>query len=281
MRRLLPLLLLASCVTGEAASLPDGGPALLPDGGPALLPDGGPALLPDGGPALLPDAGPAPAAACPVPDMLQLYSGLLPPNPYGSWVPKADDCVSGRHDAIVLLGCPSNADGSPSPSQQVRVQLGLELRAAGVAQDFIVSGAAVHNQWVEAQSLHDQLVAAGVAEEHIFLDLKANHTDENLYYSSHIMDAHGWRSAVVVSDDPGQIIMTATCDSNCCVALGRLTIMDFQTPARTIRAGHYALFPEGAAVSGVECKQIERSVKAMCTNLASRLACKGNVQLPP
>lgn len=273
----LALLLVAACGAGLPAFQPDDG-GLPPDGGvaPGAADGGGQPSGADGGAS---SAGPAPASRCPVPDMLSLYGGPLPPNPYGQWVPAADACVGGAHDAIVLLGCPSNDDGTPSQSQQWRVQLGLELRDAGIARKFIVTGAAVHNQWVEARALHDQLVARGVPEADILLDPLARHTDENLYYASKILQAQGWESAVVVSDDPGQLIMTATCDANCCVALGRMTVVDFQTPSRTIRAGHYALVPPGAAVSGEECAQIERTTKAMCTNLKSRLACQDDFKL--
>src|SRR6185436_9143123 len=104
-------------------------------------------------------------------------------------------------------------------------------------------------------------------------------TDENIYYSTLIMQAQGWTNALVVSEDAGQLVMTTLCDSNCCVELGRLTILDFALPSGTRKAGHYVRYPWAAAVSDAECAQIESPLKGMCTNLGSRLACAGNVQL--
>jgi hypothetical protein len=96
------------------------------------------------------------------------------------------------------------------------------------------------------------------------------------------MLTHGWTNALVVSDDPGHLMMTALCDSNCCVDLGRLTLFDFAVAqGATLFAGHYALYPWGSEVSKAECDAIEILTKFMCVNLASRNACAGDLQLPP
>ncbi len=205
--------------------------------------------------------------------MDQLYPGAWPPNPYGPAVP-ADTCLYAAHDAIVILGCPSNADGTPSDCQIRRADMAAALRR--YADRFIVSGAAAHNQYVEADALQALLVQRGVPAENILLERKARHTDENIYYSSRIMQAEGWQSALVISDDPGHLVFTALCDSNCCVDLGRLTVIEL--PDRS-KVGHYVLYPPGARVSGAECAQIETSTKYMCTNMADRMACAANFRL--
>src|SRR5437762_1504068 len=122
-----------------------------------------------------PDAGAAATAACEVPPMDQIYSGVYPPNP---WAP-----------ALVAAPC--------------------------------------------------------------------------------MMQARGWQSALVVSDDPGHLVFTALCDSNCCVDLGRLTVVEL--PDET-RVGHYVLYPAAGRVAPAECTQISQAGKFMCTNMASRLA---------
>src|SRR5262245_19829907 len=71
-----------------------------------------------------PDAATAPdmaytptaAANCPVTTLDVLYPGALPPNPYGP-APAATTCIAQEHDVIVVLGCPSNADGTASTCQ--------------------------------------------------------------------------------------------------------------------------------------------------------------------
>ena len=230
----------------------------------------------DGG---VPDGGVEQAASCAVPLMTDQYAGAFPPNPYGS-VQAAGGCAV-PHDAIVVLGCPSNTDGTPSTCQTRRADLAVALSKSGYAAQFIVSGAAVHNQYVEADALAALLIARGIDAGHIWRDLRAQHTDENLYYSDRIMEAHGWSTALVVSEDAGQLIDTAVCDSNCCVDLGRLTVLEFPLGDGAQKLGHYVRYPWAAQVSVRECNQIERTLKFMCTKLSSRHACLGNLQIPP
>lgn len=217
---------------------------------------------------------------CPMETMDVTYSGFLPPNPYGAW-PAAPDCVAQPHDVIIVLGCPSNEDGTPSTCQTNRARIARRLRDNGYGDAFIVSGGAVHNAWVEAEALRDLLISYGVAPASIHLEPQAQHTDENLYYASQIMLAEGWRSALVVSDDPGHLMMSALCDSNCCVDLGRLTLfaLPVNGPAPTDNVGHYVLFPDGEPIAPAECTTIQGPLKLMCINLATRLACKDDFQL--
>ncbi len=219
------------------------------------------------------------AAYCPVASMTDLYDGVLPPNPYAAW-PTADPCLASEHDVIVILGCPNEEDGSVAPCQRERVEMALALRDAGYAQRFITTGAAVHTPYVEAHTLRDLLLEAGVDSSDIFIDPLAEHTDENIYYSSRIMQAQGWQSALVVSEDPGHLMMTAVCDANCCVELGRLTLTEVPLAHGTMKVGHYALYPWSAAVTAAECAEIEPLWKGMCVNLGSRRACRDNFMLP-
>ncbi len=218
---------------------------------------------------------------CPVASMESLYAGVLPPNPYGAW-PTAPDCVKQYHDVIIVLGCPSEGNGSPASCQTGRVDIAMRLKAAGYGDRFIVTGGAVHNQWVEAEALRALLLSRGVQNDRIWLEPEAEHTDENLYYSTQIMVAQGWRSALVVSNDPGHLMMTALCDSNCCVELGRLTLFAMPVTGGLFpndNVGHYVLIPPAEASTVAECTTIQGPIKFMCTNLGSRKACKGNIQL--
>jgi hypothetical protein len=99
------------------------------------------------------------------------------------------------------------------------------------------------------------------------------------------MQSKGWTTAIVVSDSPSHLVLTATCDSNCCVDLGRLTVFDFSLPdgdggTFTQKLGHYELYPGAPAVTSDECAQIEQPSKLMCIALPSRLACASNFMLP-
>lgn len=226
---------------------------------------------------------PTQTAQCSVETMIGLYPGSLPPNPYGTW-PRADACVASPHDVIIVLGCPTREDGSASDCQQRRIDIAMSLMRSGYSDRFIVSGAAVSNEHVEAEALRDLLLAEDVPTESIFLEPQAEHTDENIYYSSQLMVDHGWTSAIIVSDDKGHLMMTAVCDSNCCVRWGRLTLFEFpiddpESFEVKVDAGHYALFPWAESIPAEECNKIERPLRAMCLNLDTRRACAGNVHL--
>src|SRR3954471_22272723 len=112
-------------------------------------------------PRELPDARTAGAAACEGPPMDQLYAGAWPPNP---WAPAllAAPCMTQPHDAIIVLGCPSAADGGASDCQVKRAEIASRLIAQGYAASAIVSGAAAHNAYVEAEALATLLIARGV-----------------------------------------------------------------------------------------------------------------------
>lgn len=130
----------------------------------------------------------------------------------------------------------------------------------------------MHNPYVEAEALRDLLAEAGVPAGAITLEPLAEHTDENLYYSSVLMVGLGFDSAMVVSD-PEHLMYTATCDANCCVDLGRLTPLAFPTATGTAKVGSYILTPPSLDVTAAECRQLERTTLFLCTQLDSRLAC--------
>jgi hypothetical protein len=217
---------------------------------------------------------------CPTDSMVDLYPDPWPPNPYGP-KPPATACVAAAHDVIVLLGCPNNDDGTPSTCQIKRADIAVGMMNAGFGDKFITSGGAVHNAYVEADTLKTLLIERGVPAANIRTEPKAEHTDENIYYSTQIMLAEGWTSAVVVSEDRGHLVMTALCDSNCCVELGRLTLFEFPITGGPVLAGHYALYPWTPAVTTAECDQIKTPTKFMCINLPNRKACADNFQLMP
>lgn len=222
-----------------------------------------------------------PVTSCPTDSMVDLYPGNYPPAPYGP-KPAATSCVSAEHDVIIVLGCPNADDGTPSDCQTKRADIAVALRDAGFGKRFITTGGAVHNQWVEADTLRDLLIARGVAAMDVFTDEEAEHTDENIYYATQIMNQQGFTNALVVSDDPGHLVLTGLCDCNCCVELGRMTLFEYPIAGgQTVLAGHYALYPWTAEVTKGECDQIEIPTKFMCLNLSSRKACKDNLQLGP
>jgi len=215
--------------------------------------------------------------ACTTPSFIDAYPPPLPPFPYGLW-PAADGCLDAPHDVIIVLGCPSEEDGSPADCQVKRAEMADHLYERGWAGHVIVTGAAVHTPWVEATALKALLVGRGVPADVIIEEPLARHTDENIYYATRIMQDHGWLSAIVVSEDPGHLMFTGLCDANCCVALGRMVLRAFWVGGIDfVKAGHYTLAPPGPGTTEAECAHLEAI--ALCVNLDQRLACKDDFQL--
>ncbi len=111
-------------------------------------------------------------------------------------------------DTIIVLGTPANFDGTPSPEQRERTLEGIREFKAGIAPHLIFTGAAAHNQFVEAQTMAALALAQGVPPDAIIEEGKAQNTVQNIFYSQRIMAAHGWTSAEVVSS-PSHLPRTA------------------------------------------------------------------------
>jgi uncharacterized SAM-binding protein YcdF (DUF218 family) len=104
-----------------------------------------------------------------------------------------------RFDAIIVLGCPANADGSPSLIQRERVLEGVREYREGVAPRLIMTGGSAHNRYVEADVMGRFAEEQGVPAAAVLEETRAQNTIQNAFYSVQIMRAHGWNSAEVVS----------------------------------------------------------------------------------
>jgi len=105
-----------------------------------------------------------------------------------------------RFDAIIVLGSPADADGNPTPAMLARVTEAVHEYQRGIAPRLILSGAAAHNQFVEARVMARAAHAQGIPESAISVEPEAMDTIHNACYSARIMKAHGWRSAEVISE---------------------------------------------------------------------------------
>jgi uncharacterized SAM-binding protein YcdF (DUF218 family) len=111
-------------------------------------------------------------------------------------------------DTIIVLGTPASPDGTPSPEQRERALEGIREFKAGIAPHLIFTGAAAHNQFVEAHTMAALALAQGVPPDAILEEDQAQNTVQNIFYSQRIMAAHGWTSAEVVSS-PSHLPRTA------------------------------------------------------------------------
>lgn len=105
-----------------------------------------------------------------------------------------------RHfDTLIVLGYPAEPDGTPRPEMRERVLEGVREYRAGVAPRIIMTGGAAHNRFVEAHVMAVLAESEGVPASAVIEEGQAKDTIQNAYYSVRIMQAHGWRSAEVVS----------------------------------------------------------------------------------
>lgn len=102
-------------------------------------------------------------------------------------------------DALIVLGYPANADGTPSPEQRERVRESVREYKAGVAPYIIMTGTAAHNQYIEADVMAGLARSQGVPASAILEDVQAQNTIQNIYYSARLMHDHDLNSAEIIS----------------------------------------------------------------------------------
>lgn len=128
--------------------------------------------------------------------LLLLFVGAVWGNFIG--LPRRDTAMT-HFDAIVVLGVPTNPDGTPSPEQRTRVAAAVQEYRAGRAPLVIVSGGAAHNRFVEADTMAQLAVADGMPPAAVIEERQAHNTIENIWYSIAILHARRGRSVEVVS----------------------------------------------------------------------------------
>ncbi|MBI1258285.1 MAG: hypothetical protein GC204_12500 [Chloroflexi bacterium] len=114
-----------------------------------------------------------------------------------------------HEDVIIVLGAGLKRDLTATDSTARRAVHAADLWKAHFAPKIICSGG--YATWAsrsEAEGCADVLRANGVPETAIILENHSRSTEENAYYSHQIMEANGWKSALVVSD--GYHLLRAT-----------------------------------------------------------------------
>ncbi len=105
-------------------------------------------------------------------------------------------------DTLIVLGSPSNEDGTPAIEQQVKIARAVEEYRQHRAPHLIVTGGAAHNRWVEAEVEARMAVAAGVPEPDVLVEGQSQDTVENIANSWQMMQTHGWKTAEVITVAP-------------------------------------------------------------------------------
>ncbi len=104
-------------------------------------------------------------------------------------------------DVIIVLGAGLRRDGRPGPALTRRSLHAAELWRAGIAPAVICAGGrAESSPRSEADACRELLQRQGLPQSAIFLEDNSRSTEENALFSSQLMTARGWNSAVLVSD---------------------------------------------------------------------------------
>ena len=104
-----------------------------------------------------------------------------------------------RADAIVVLGCLVLPGGEPSASLARRIALGARAHEEGVAPVVLACGGRRWHGVAEAVVMKRGLLAAGLPEDHIALELRSLSTAENAYFGAAWLHAQGARRAMLAT----------------------------------------------------------------------------------
>lgn len=102
-------------------------------------------------------------------------------------------------DAIVVPGVPFK-DGNWDYIMKGRVYWSKYLYEQGLARNIIYSGSAVYSPYYEGKIMALYAKALGIPEEHIFSEIKAEHSTENAYYGFKMARQLGFEKVALASD---------------------------------------------------------------------------------
>jgi uncharacterized SAM-binding protein YcdF (DUF218 family) len=102
-------------------------------------------------------------------------------------------------DAVIVPGFPHQKDNW-SMVVKCRVYWAVYLYNEGITKNIIFSGSAVYTPYIESEIMALYAEQMGVPREHIFVETKAEHSSENLYYSYVLAQENGFKSIAVASD---------------------------------------------------------------------------------
>jgi uncharacterized SAM-binding protein YcdF (DUF218 family) len=126
-------------------------------------------------------------------------------------------------DAIVVMGA-AQYDGRPSPVFAARIDHAIELFRNGVAPRLIVTGGKQPgDRTTEAASARAYAIDRGVPPSAILFEDRSRTTLESIHALRSLMDEHGLRTAVFVSDRPHMLRVLRMAADNGITAFGSPT----------------------------------------------------------
>ena len=105
----------------------------------------------------------------------------------------------GPYDALIVPGFPYHKD-SMSVEVKDRLAWATYLYKRGMVKNIIVSGSAVYSPYVESKIMAMYAHQLEIPQKHIFIESKAEHSIENLYFSKKLADKEGFKTVALASD---------------------------------------------------------------------------------
>jgi len=111
------------------------------------------------------------------------------------------------YDAVIVPGFPH--DGKEwNWVIKFRLLWALHLYENKLAKNFIFSGGAVHSEYNEAMIMGLYAIKMGIPRENVFIETKAQHGSENIYYSLKIAEELGFENIAVATDPVQGFLLT-------------------------------------------------------------------------
>lgn len=101
-------------------------------------------------------------------------------------------------DCILVLGCGVRPDGQPSLMLRDRLEMGLELYAAGAAPKLLMSGDHGQADYDEVNVMKKYAMDAGVPSSDVFMDHAGFSTYESMYRAGAVFCA---KTVIIVSQE--------------------------------------------------------------------------------
>ncbi|MGK7389892.1 MAG: YdcF family protein [Candidatus Cyclobacteriaceae bacterium M2_1C_046] len=103
------------------------------------------------------------------------------------------------YDAIIVPGYPFQ-DSTWHDVMKIRVYWSKYLFENGYTNNVIYSGSAVYTPFIESVIMREYGKALGIPKENIFVEMEAEHSTENLYYSVQLAENLGFKKIALATD---------------------------------------------------------------------------------
>lgn len=102
-------------------------------------------------------------------------------------------------DIVIVPGVPYDTTGW-SRTMKGRVYWSKFLYDKGITRNVMYSGSAVYSPYCEAEIMALYAVAIGIPKQHVYVETKAEHSTENIYYSYQKAKLLGFQKIALASD---------------------------------------------------------------------------------